>query len=285
MISSQDLITLANAKAYIGGRIAVDSPDNEILQSLISGCSSFILEHLNRRIALETYSEARNGSDARALMLRQFPVVSVSEVWLFGRTLVQPAQVNPISGAVMPETGYVIDRDRFVTLPGRFFGPSHFRGGANSVLVNYVAGYVTPATRAIAALPGWQPDSDYAAGSQVAPGNGFLFTTDVPGESGAVLPQFPTGVGSSVQDGDLTWLATDPYTAPVQGARMMPVGIKTAAEQLVALAYRQRDRVGDSGTGLGPERVNYFMGDMPKTTAMMLKPYRDVVPNWDTMPV
>jgi hypothetical protein len=47
------------------------------------------------------------------------------------------------------------------------------------------------------------------------------------------------------------------------GVALLPADLKMAATELVALRYRQSKRWGDTGFGIGAERVNYFVGDMP----------------------
>ncbi len=58
----------------------------------------------------------------------------------------------------------------------------------------------------------------------------------------------------------------------------LPADLKMAATELAALRYRQSKRWGDTGFGIGPERVNYFIGDMPAATRLKLDRHRRVVP-------
>ncbi len=58
----------------------------------------------------------------------------------------------------------------------------------------------------------------------------------------------------------------------------LPADLKMAATELVALRYRQSKRWGDTGFGIGSERVNYFIGDMPAATRLKLDRHRRVVP-------
>jgi hypothetical protein len=62
------------------------------------------------------------------------------------------------------------------------------------------------------------------------------------------------------------------------GVALLPADLKMAATELVALRYRQSKRWGDTGFGVGTERVNYFVGEMPAATRLKLDRYRRVTP-------
>jgi hypothetical protein len=63
-----------------------------------------------------------------------------------------------------------------------------------------------------------------------------------------------------------------------QGVALLPADLKMAANEIVALRYRQTKRWGDTGFGIGTERVNYFIGDLPAASRLKLDRYRRVVP-------
>jgi len=58
----------------------------------------------------------------------------------------------------------------------------------------------------------------------------------------------------------------------------LPPDLRMAATELTALRYRQSKRWGDTGFGVGAERVNYFVGDMAASTRLKLDRYRRVTP-------
>jgi len=62
------------------------------------------------------------------------------------------------------------------------------------------------------------------------------------------------------------------------GVSILPPDLRMAATELTALRYRQSKRWGDTGFGVGAERVNYFVGDMPASTRLKLDRYRRVTP-------
>jgi hypothetical protein len=129
-------------------------------------------------------------------------------------------------------------------------------------------------------LPGWQAGTAYAANDQIV-ANGYVFTTAGGGTSGASEPAWPAQLGASVVDGGaggaggVTWQCTAEAVGLFPGAPLLPEGIKVACMQQVALTFKQRTRVGDTGTGDGPQRVTYMNQALHPTTLAMLQPYVD----------
>lgn len=281
MISPRDLCTLEGAKDYVFP--AIKQSSDSVLQRLIGRASSWLEEYLARSLALAQYSERRNGTGTGQIMARHYPIVAVQSLWV-DDAQVQVAPVTTAGESLIG--GGFMDTSRFIYLRGGF-GPivsrSEFRRGTQNVLIQYTAGYITPGILRLAALPAWQPSANYAAGQQVIVGS-IVFAAQNAGVSGGAPPAWPTQTGTLIVDGSVTWLAAFPFQPPVAGATLLPESIEMAAIELVGLQYRQRDRIGDTGTGIGPERVNYFMGAMTKTTQESLKPFRNVVPDWEVIP-
>lgn len=126
-----DLTTLANAKQWL--QIPAGNTANDpLINELISAASEYIQTRLNRTIALQTYSEARDGKVQDVMMFANYPVSVVSSVAV-GTTVVPPSP-----DGVQP--GYVFDSTRLILLGGYVFG----RGRMNCKF-SYTAGFsVTP---------------------------------------------------------------------------------------------------------------------------------------------
>jgi hypothetical protein len=62
------------------------------------------------------------------------------------------------------------------------------------------------------------------------------------------------------------------------GVPSLPADLQMAATEMATLRYRQSKRWGDTGFGIGAERVNYFVGEMAAATRFKLERYRRVVP-------
>ena len=269
MAAPRDLCDLLGVKAFISPPLTSTTTSDAVLSALISGVSRSIEAYLGRELMAQTWTEMRNGSGQDKLALKRFPIIGVSSVTVDGSTI--PAAGNP---PTQSWGGYTFD-NRFVYVGPGFLGfPRRFVRGMQNTQVVYSAGYITPGMIAIAALPAWGAETSYAVNAQVS-ANGYVFTTAAAGTSGATAPEWPAQLGASVTDGTVTWQCTGAAVALFQGAELLPDGIRVAAMQQVALTFKQRTRVGDRGTGEGPQRVSYFMGALHPTTCAMLDPYRD----------
>ncbi|MDE2100863.1 MAG: phage gp6-like head-tail connector protein [Patescibacteria group bacterium] len=279
MIKPRDLTTLDAAKSFVSNKAG--SVDDALIQLFINGASLAIEKWLDRKLALDNYTERRNGNGTSMLPVRNWPLVSVQSL-VVGDTTLQPA---PLTNGQPSTTGggYIFDDQIIYLRPGSSeISAGCFWRGYQNVLVTYQAGFITPGLLALSQLPAWAATSQYQKGSQVV-ANGFVFTAMVAGTSGNTQPTWPSILAGTVTDGTVQWSATDTYAGVVSGALFLPEPIETACMQLVGLVYRQRDRIGDTGEGMGQERVNYFMGALNQQTKWLLQPYRNVTPPWNTM--
>jgi hypothetical protein len=73
---------------------------------------------------------------------------------------------------------------------------------------------------------------------------------------------------------------TDPLPPPA-GVQALPFDLKEAVTEMVSLRFKQKARWGDTGMGMGPERVNYFLKEMHESTQAALLAYKDQVPLWN----
>lgn len=269
MASPRDLCGLGEAKAYIVPALSQTAAADAVLATIISGVSRSIEAYLGRELMAQSRTEVRNGSGAERIAAKFFPVFDVASVTVDATAI--PAAGTPVTQSA---GGFTFD-DRFVYIGRGFLGfPRRFARGFQNVSLVYSAGYITPGMIAVANLPGWTSATAYAANSEIV-AEGYVFTTAAGGTSGASTPAWPVQVGASVTDGGVAWQATSEAVSLVAGAPMLPDAIKLACLQQTALVFKQRTRVGDSGTGEGPQRVNYFTGALHPTTKAMLEPYRD----------
>ena len=65
------------------------------------------------------------------------------------------------------------------------------------------------------------------------------------------------------------------YTA---GYAVVPPDLEQAAIEIVALRYRERDRIGHTSKTLAGETVAFFIGDMPASAKTTLQQYKLVLP-------
>lgn len=65
------------------------------------------------------------------------------------------------------------------------------------------------------------------------------------------------------------------YTA---GFAATPADLEQAAIQLIALRYRDKDRIGVTSRSIGPEHTTFFQKDFPEDVQSVLWSYKRVVP-------
>ncbi len=185
-----DLTTLANAKQWIG---ITGSTDDAMLTRLVSASSDYITMWLGRDITLQTYNSYRDGIPGNIMVLRNYPVVSVSTVTIDGNVV--PAAVYPSVGA-SPSPGFIFDNYSIMLVGGVYA----FTRGFQNVYFSYQAGYST-----------------------------------------------------------------------------IPTEIEQAALELVALRYKERDRIGMVSKAIGGETTTYSQKDISDSIETTLANYRRVM--------
>lgn len=117
-MTNPNLTSLENVKGWMG---IAGTADDTLLERLITACSSFIQNWINRTIASQEYTETRNGNGGRSLSFLNYPVTSVSSVLVDGRE---------ISGYVFSPTQLMLNG-------------SCFTRGFQNVSITYMAGFAT----------------------------------------------------------------------------------------------------------------------------------------------
>lgn len=140
---STDLTSVANVKAYLGD---VTGTNDALIQKLVTGVSAFALQQMNRAtLAQAPYVELYDGPGRDSMLLRQWPVVSITAIEFAGSAGLLPADTTvwpPASGYAVEPTGDGDLGHQALML----FGGRCFPYGRRNVRVTYVAGYAaTPA--------------------------------------------------------------------------------------------------------------------------------------------
>jgi hypothetical protein len=271
MANPRDLASLSDVKAFIAPALTTTTASDAVLGTLISGVSRAIEAYLGRELMAQTWTEMRNGTGQTSLCLRHFPVLSVTSVTVYA-TAIPEAGVPPTQSW----GGYTFDRRFVYVSPGFLNFPRYFVRGVQNVQIVYSAGFITPGMIAVAGLPAWSANTVFAPNAEIV-ANSYIFNTVAGGISGMVAPTWPSQLGANVVDNTVTWVCTASAPPLFPNAQLLPDGIKVACMQQVALTFKQRTRVGDSGTGEGPQRVSYMNQALHPTTMAMLNVYRDVV--------
>lgn len=117
-MAAGDLTNLNAAKNWMGLTAA---GDDALLSRLITAVSAFIQSWLNRTLASAAYTETRNGTGTKRLVLANYPVSAVASV--------------TADGVAVPSYNYVFDQYGVELACGTF------ARGTGNVVVQYTAGY------------------------------------------------------------------------------------------------------------------------------------------------
>lgn len=270
MPSPADLVTVAQVQAYIGA--ATTGIATTKLQQLVTSISRAILAYINRTTVLpKSYTEVRDGNP-RGIMLRNWPVISVSNVAV---GLANPQTLPP---SVNGSRGYLIDTpdDPPAGQPQTLSFP--FGGawkGESNVSITYTAGYqIAGEAWTIPATPFQittsQPYGAWMADSGVTYANGTPLTA-VSGTPG-------TGQ-YSVAAGVYTFSAGDAGAPVLISYGYVPADLANACLEWIAdrLAYQSRIAQRTKSMG-GQETASFAITAMPVFVQLACDAYRNVVP-------
>ena len=271
-MSASDLTTPQQVTTFAG-----DLASNTTqVQALISATSDQILAELGRQSILPTlYNETLDGAGGTSIMLRQYPVLSVSSLVLDGVAI---SPVTPNAAGVTRGQGWLLEagdpwppgRPQRLSLSGWYYCC-----GSQNVSVAYTAGYqvtgeaakVPTGGGAVAARQiagAWGSDS----GVTYANGTSLTLVTGAPS-----LGQYAVAAGS------YTFAAADAGASVLISYGYIPQSLALACAQWVAELVSYSSRIGMRTKSLGgQETMSYDTSAIPARVAMMLQPYRRVVP-------
>jgi hypothetical protein len=131
-MAAPDLTTLAAVRAWLAiGAQPMPPTDDALLAGLITAVSQFIQTWLGRQLALQDWTEMRDGSGGARMSFGAFPVTAVAGLSIDGQ-LVPPA---PPLGAQGWTAGYVFTPTEIAVRGYRF------TRGIQNVVMTYTAGY------------------------------------------------------------------------------------------------------------------------------------------------
>jgi hypothetical protein len=275
MSSPSDLVTLANVKLWLN--ISNTTADDLALGVLISQLSRNIITGLNRTSVLpKAFTEVRDGTGKCSMMLRNYPVISMTSLTVDGVAIA--ASPLPTGGSIAPN-GYVLEvtdpeppgRSQSVHLIG-----SAFNRGRNNIVHAYNAGYQVSAEPWAAALAVTVQQPFGAWGSDVGVTNAATGAalTKVAGTPAAGQYQL-----SATVVGGYVFSAAD-VAANVNvliSYGFVPADLASACMDWTAERYKYRDRIGTISKTLGgQETVSFTVGKTPQFVLDALQPYMRV---------
>lgn len=275
MPNANDLTTVADLGTFItpaltGSALATATPN---LQRIITAVSDGINRHCSRTFAVAQLSEVRNGNGRSSMRTLRYPIISVQSVVIAPQAGAPGTTILPSNGNQVPSISW---DNWFINLHGGFF-TNAFQEGKQNVTLNYTAGFITPGQLQLQALPAWVASSAVVQNAQITVG-GFYYQAINSGTSGASAPTWMTTTNSITNDNGVMWLCLGAVPTLPAGASLIPDDLPQACLQQSALLYKNRTRVGDTGSGVGPDKVNYFLKDAHPSTIELIKRHREVFP-------
>lgn len=270
---TERLTTLTAVKDWLN--IQTDSSDS-FLNRLIVSASQYALDYMNRdTFALTEYTQEGKGNGKDTMLLRNWPVVSVSSVGIQGTVI--PAAT--IGNAGLPSNGYTISQPYNAPQSLNLYGRSFYYGAF--VQVVYQSGYAASQEIDIPAS-NTDPVGDYCtvvtseAGQWISD-NGVL----IDGVAATLVTANPTGGQYAVDEfGTYTFnAAADEGKTATISFDYCPYSVSEAVTELIAEWYRRKDRIGLLSKTLGgQETVTFSQKDMNDTIRNAFNFYSNVVP-------
>ena len=271
-----DLSTIANVKEWAG----VDSPKTDpMIGRLISSMSQAIRNYCQRDSFLSrTFTETYDGSGSDTLLLRQFPVTSISGLSIDGVAIPAATPTSPAGFTFDSWSGFPAGSVCAVSLCG--YG---FREGRNNVTITYTAGYLVQGEAHVVPASPFQvapsaPYGAFAADGAVAYANGTKLT---PVASAPAVGQYiaPNPFAVSNPSQAYTFAAADAGQALTFAYSFIPTDVEQCLIEWAAERLKYRTRIGEMShaTG-GSQTASFTQGPMPKWVMDALNTYSPGVP-------
>ena len=272
-MAQNDLTTLADVKSWLGRS---DTNSDALIAALITRASRSICSYLQRPLLLpHAVAETHDGTGGNILVLKEWPVLSVSSVVIDGIAIPQATQQT--HGWVLDAwNGVPPGRMQALRLRGYSFGSA--RPGARnvaSVQVTYQAGYqiaserqtVTAGEAVVSA-----PFGPWATDEGVTYANGTPLTQVA---SAPTTGQYALDAESGTYD----FAAGDDGAGVLISYGFVPYDLADAAIELVSERYKYAQRVGEKSHSLGGnETVSFDTTRFTPLVMQLLQPYRNVPP-------
>lgn len=267
-MATGDLTSLVNVKAWLSPPLATTADDG-LLARLITAASRMILGYLQRPTLLaQSYNEIYDGNGNTVMTLRQWPVTSIAALSVDGTAIMPSSPVPTGNGYLLePWDGLSAGKPQTLALIGYAFNPNR-----QNVAVTYTAGYLVPGE--IQTIPALAPYTlttlrSWAADNGVSYVNGVALTSVVAN---------PAQGQYSVIAGTYSFNTADTGRAVTIAYSYLPGDIEQACIELVALRYKERDRIGQISKSLSGETVSFAQKDMSDDIKTALQPYRRIAP-------
>lgn len=273
MASLIDLVSLGDLKSWLN---IATADDDALLSRLITQISSTILSYIERPAILpQIYTENYDGGNDVSVMLRQWPVISITSCLVDGAAIPPFPLLQSGAGTC---SGYILD-PAAIAPPGAMqrlsLRGTLFTCGLQNVTISYSAGYQISDELAAISLA-----APYSVSAQAPYGR---WTRDVAvafasGMQLTAVADTPSAGQYSVSDGVYTFSPADAGSAILLSYGYVPADLASCCMDWVAERYAYRTRIGQRSKSLGgQETISFVTNKIPDFVAGALAPYRRVV--------
>lgn len=268
------LTNLNNVKMWLN---LSSSNDDYLLVRLINQISSATLNYIGRpAITRQAYNEQRDGVGNDRLVLRNWPVVSITSLTV-GTQSIPSASTMASSGYTLATwDGTSAGLPQEITLRGY-----RFHRGRTNIQIVYIAGYCVidqPAVVLSTALPQIQispAGGSWAQDDGVTYANGIALTKVAGTPSVGQYSVSPNDFGS----GNYTFSPADANAIIFLNYSFTPADLEQAVIEWIGERYRYKDRIGQSSKSLGgSETAAYSLKGVPDYIGVVLDGYRKFLP-------
>lgn len=297
-----NLTCLDNVKGWLAIDLATTTSD-PILNRLIVALSNAITSYLQRPAFVKTtFNETLSGIGSRAIMLRNWPVLSILSLNV-NNTNVPPAINSNAYGYSLEQwDGSMPGKPQLLYLNGitgsgpvgnwnggwnapQAVSPGSlgFNPGANNIIASYVAGYCVqneahnvPAATTYTLNP-LVPNGLFSQDDGVNYANGTALTKV--SLNPPLQGQYSVSVVAATGVATYTFNAADASAAVLLNYSYIPADLEQACIEWVGERYSYKGRIGQISKSLGgQESVTYGQKDMPDFIKRSLMPYRKSFP-------
>lgn len=277
-----------------------NTTDQAILQRMIAQTSQRILNYINKPdLTVQTFNETISGRDTSRIILRNYPVISITSLTVDTVLIPQSPGVGQYGWTLTPLDGAISSRQQELGIDGWVsyyprgsnngygyqdgYRPSRsgsgkcFPRGINNIVCVYQAGYgIQNEAQTIPATP-YQlaplcPHGNFAADNGVtyaATGASLTAVTGTPAAG-----QYAVSVNALSGVATYTFAAADTGKAVLLNYSFVPIDLEQCCIDLIAELYRYRDRIGQTSKSVGGQETTAFSNKMPEWTKEVLNQYR-----------
>ena len=288
-----DLTTVAYLQQYLaqgpnsggGGNPVTGNPS--LQQTLVTAASKTARTTIGRNPMVAPYIETYDGTGTPLLVLRSWPIISVSLVQItgytgfcfpgFGYQPVFPVQPLTIPASVNGQPGYIFDSSQGTII---LVGGYSFTYGTRNILVNYLAGFTETF-----------PENQTITGGTLTLNNAATFVANF----GVVYAQGPNAgtaltlitSGSPLQ-GQYTVSPLGKYgfnsadegllvTVTYQFGQP-PYDLQDAVCEIAATEYRRMQHIDQDSQGMAEATTSFLRLPIPRLAALRLEQYKNKIP-------